>query len=104
MWKDRIDHLSKHAYDASQMSVEELINLIPSIISEPDYIGCKDNNSGLQFIKEFENNILVAIRTDNKGNLNFRTMYTITSGQLKDYINKNRAWKFDESNLDKLIK
>ena len=101
MWKDRIEHLYKHSYDVSQLSVEQLINLIPSIISEPDYIGYRDKDFSLQFIKEFDNNILVAIRADSRGNFTFRTMYTITEGQLKDYIKKNRAWKYDESDIDK---
>lgn len=98
MWKDRIEHLSKHAYDASKMPLDELVNLIPDIIANPDYIGYREKDSSLQFIKEFENNILVAVRADGKGKLAFRTMYTINRGQLSDYINKGRAWKF---NIDK---
>lgn len=101
MWKDRIEHLSKHSYDASRLPIDELVNLIPDIINNPDYIGYREKDSSLQFIKEFENNILVAVRADGKGKLAFRTMYTITAGQLSDYINKDRAWKFNIDSEEK---
>lgn len=94
MWKDRIEHLKKHSYDASNMTVEELCSLIPEIIENPDYLGIRKKDLSIQFIKKYSNNILVAVRMDNKGKLLFRTMYTITESQLSDYIQKDSAWKF----------
>ena len=104
MWKDRIEHIKKHTYDNSNLSVEEMCEIIPEIIDKPDYLGVKQKDSSLQFIKRYKDNILVAVRIDGKGRLSFRTMYTITKSQLADYIRKGRAWEFKEEinkNVDK---
>lgn len=101
MWKDRIDHIKKHTYDNSKLSVEEMCELIPEIIDKPDYLGVKQKDSSIQFIKRYKDNILVAVRIDRKGRLSFRTMYTITESQLADYIRKGRAWKFETENQQK---
>lgn len=101
IWKDRLQHISKHSYDASNLSVDEMIDLLPQIIESPDYLGYRDKDSSIQFIKKIKNNILVAVRTDSKGRLTFRTMYTITEGQLSDYIKKNHAWEFSVDKVHK---
>lgn len=75
-----------------------MIDLLPSIIETPDYIGYRTKDNSLQFIKLINGNLLAAVRTDSNGRLNFRTMYTITDGQLDDYIRKNHAWKFTLDN------
>ncbi len=94
IWKDRIEHIKKHSYDVSGLSTKEMIDLLPSIIEEPDYLGYRTKDNSIQFIKVINGNLLVAVRADSNGRLNFRTMYTITDGQLEDYIKKNHAWKF----------
>lgn len=103
MWKDRIEHIKKHTYDSSNLSIEEMCEIIPEILDKPDYLGFKPKDSSLQFIKRYKNNILVAVRIDSKGRLSFRTMFTITESQLSNYIRKSRAWKFDieNKNIDK---
>lgn len=98
MWKDRIEHIKKHAYDNSNLSVEEMCNLIPEIINSPDYLGVRKKDYGIQFIKRYKDNILVATRIDSKGRLSLRTMYTITESQLSDYLRKGSAWKYDIEN------
>ena len=94
MWKDRIEHLKKHSYDSSDMSAQEMCSLIPEIIDNPDYLGIRKKDMSIQFIKRYSNNMLVAVRMDNKGKLLFRTMYTITESQLSDYLRKGSAWQF----------
>lgn len=94
MWKDRVEHIEKHGYDASELTVEELCDKIPEIIRTPDYIGYRKKDGSMQFIKAYNNNILVAVRVDRKGNLKFRTVFTITDSQLSDYITKGSVWKF----------
>ena len=89
IWKDRIEHIQKHSYDVSGFSAKEMIDLLPLIIEAPDYMGYRTKDNSLQFIKLINGNLLVAVRTDSNGRLNFRTMYTITDGQLDDYIRKN---------------
>ncbi len=97
-WKDRIDHIKKHTYESSDLSIEKMCDLIPEIIDKPDYLGVRKKDFGIQFIKRYEDNILVAVRMDSKGRLSFRTMYTITESQLSDYLRKGSAWEFKEKN------
>lgn len=103
MWKDRIEHIKKHTFDNSNLSIEEMCEIIPEILDKPDYLGFKPKDYSLQFIKRYKDNILVAVRIDSKGRLSFRTMFTITESQLSDYIRKGRAWKFntENKNIDK---
>ena len=98
MWKDRIEHLNKHSYETTDFTVENMLKILPEIIKNPDYVGIRDKDMSIQFIKEYDNNVLVAVRMDNKGNLKFRTMYTINQSQLSSYIKKDRAWKFGIDN------
>ncbi len=98
MWKDRIEHLKKHIYENPDFSIEKMCSLIPEIIKSPDYIGVKNKDLSIQFIKRYEDNILIAVRMDSKGRLSFRTMYTITESQLSDYLKKDRAWEFSLDN------
>ncbi len=95
-WKDRIEHLDKHKNDANNLSLDEILSVIPLIISSPDYIGIKNKNGteSLQLIKRLDNGFLVAIRLNDKGNLSFRTAYSVTDSQITDYLNKNCLWKF----------
>lgn len=100
MWRNRIEHLKKHQYETTDFSVEKMVSIIPDIIKSPDYIGVNKKDSSIQFIKRLDANVLVAIRANNRSNLSFRTMYTITDSQLSDYIRKDRAWKFPLDNHD----
>ncbi len=95
-WKNRIEHLNKHINDANKLSVEEILAVIPDIIKQPDYIGVKnkDNKQSLQFIKKLDAGFLVAIRLNDKGDLSFRTAYSVTDSQIKNYLSKKSLWKF----------
>lgn len=98
MWDDRIEHIKKHRFNFNDIyNFDIYVNAIPEIISKPDYIGYKEKDDSLQFIKEYNDNLLIAVRINNKGELTFRTMYPITDGQIKDYIKKNTLWKFSKT-------
>lgn len=95
MWDDRIEHIEKHRMNFRNIyDFDDYVDMIPDIIENPDYIGVKDKNKSIQFIKQYNDNILIAVRLTTKGKLSFRTMYPITDGQLDDYIEKNTAWKY----------
>lgn len=95
MWDDRIEHIEKHRMNFRNIyDFDNYVELIPDIIENPDYIGIKDKNKSIQFIKQYNDNVLIAVRLNTKGKLSFRTMYPITDGQLDDYINKQTAWKY----------
>ncbi len=95
MWDDRIDHIEKHRMNFKNIyDFDDYVDMIPDIVENPDYIGIKDKNKSIQFIKQYNDNILIAVRLTTKGKLSFRTMYPITDGQLDDYIEKNTAWEY----------
>lgn len=97
MWDDRIEHIEKHRMNFRNIyDFDDYIEMIPDIIENPDYIGIKNKNENksIQFIKQYDDNILIAVRLTAKGKLSFRTMYPITDGQLADYIKKQTAWKY----------
>lgn len=100
LWDNRIEYTEKHK--GNFRTVEEYyecIENIPDIIENPDYIGLPPHDESIQYIKIYNNVIIVAVRISNKGSISYRTLYPITEGQLKDYLRKNRAWKFD-TNID----
>ncbi len=94
MWSERLVHIEKHKNNfQDEETFNEYVGRIPEIIENPDVIGVRDKDNSIQFIKELENNVLVAVRLNTKGNLSFRTMYPITESQKKDYIRKGTAWE-----------
>lgn len=95
-WKNRIEHISKHKNDANNLGLDEILSVIPTVISSPDYIGVvnKNDKESLQFVKRLDNGFLVAIRLNDKGNLSFRTAYSITDSQITDYLRKKSLWEF----------
>lgn len=95
MWDDRIDHISKHRMNFSDIyDFDDYVEKIPEIINSPDYIGIRSKDNSLQFIKKYNDNILVAVRINTSGNLSFRTFYPVTDSQINNYIDKKTAWEF----------
>ncbi len=94
MWSERFEHIEKHKNNFENEEMFDMcVEMIPEIIKNPDVIGVREKDNSIQFIKEIENNILVAIRLNTKGNLSFRTMYPITDSQKENYIKKGTAWR-----------
>ena len=94
MWSERLEHIEKHKNNfKDEETFDMCVKMIPDIIENPDIIGVREKDSSLQFIKEMENNVLVAVRLSTKGSLSFRTMYPVTDSQKEDYIKKGTAWR-----------
>lgn len=95
LWEDRIEYTGKHKDNFLDVDdYYRYLEDIPSIISEPDYIGVPPDNQSIQFIKQYDHNIVVAVRISANGKLSYRTMYPITESQINDYQRKDRLWKF----------
>ncbi len=100
LWDNRIEYTEKHKGNfKTSEEYYSFIEDIPSIIESPDFIGIPTHNDSIQFIKIVNRVVIVAVRISNKGGLSYRTLYPITESQLKDYIKKNKAWKFNQ-NID----
>ena len=98
MWNERFEHIQKHKMNFKNEDIfNDYVNRIPDIISAPDIIGIREKDSSLQFIKQMDDNILIAIRLNAVGNLSFRTMYPITDSQKNDYLRKGTAWVYEST-------
>ena len=93
MWEDRLSHIEKHRPNYKQTAdLDRYISQIQEIIEEPDYLGVRDSDNSLQFIKHLEDNVPIAVRLTVKGKLYLRTMYPVTDSQINDYLRKGTAW------------
>ncbi len=75
------------------------LNLLPEIISSPDYIGINPNESSPSFelVKSISPNIQIGIKLDTKGDyLYVATLHTITDSKLKHGLKNGRLKKFDK--------
>ena len=87
-------HIFKRHPDCMQY-----VNLIPQIISSPDYIGVNPNELGISFelVKCISENVQVGIKLDAKEDyLYVATLHTITNSKLKHGIQNGRLKKFDK--------
>lgn len=77
----------------------QYIGLIPSILSDPDYIGVNPNEKNISFelVKVISENIQIGIKLDAGENyLYVATLHTITNAKLKHGIENGRLKKFDK--------
>lgn len=96
-WKDRIKHTELHKDDFfSDNEFYNCLEMIPTIISNPDYLSIHKKDNSISFIKDFSSHVSVAIRISSSGSLSYRTMYPITDAQLSNYIDKGSSWKWIE--------
>lgn len=66
---------------------------IPTILKSPDFIGVNPNDGSLQFIKKYDQNVLVAVRITGSGTLYYaRSLYHITEDKFNDYITAGRLF------------
>lgn len=96
-WKDRIKHTELHKDDFfSDNEFYNCLEMIPTIISNPDYLSIHKKDNSISFIKDFSSHVSVAIRISSSGSLSYRTMYPITDAQLSNYMDKGSSWKWVE--------
>ena len=86
-----IKHIRKKRPDC----FDKYLGKISSIISKPDYIGSNPKYlNSIEYIKKIEENILVAVRLDNKKCiLCVATMYQVTDSKINRMLKKNRIIK-----------
>ncbi len=90
--------LTKHIMKRHPDCVQYM-ELIPQIISAPDYIGVNPNekNPSFELVKCISKNIQIGIKLDTKNDyLYVATLHTITDSKLKHSIQNGRLRKFDK--------
>jgi len=101
MWGDRIEHIEKHKEDFDDVEkYKSHMELIPQIISAPDYVSIHPKGNTIEYIKKIDDIMLVAIRIRTVGKLAFRTAYPIKQSKLDNYIKNGRAVKMVDSTTD----
>ena len=85
----RKKHMEKHRDEFSDF--DGTFERIDEIIQNPDYVGQHPNGQSLEYIKEIDGNVLVAVRLSDK--LTVRTMYVIKDTKLENYVKAGRTKK-----------
>ena len=86
------DGLRKHISKRHPECIK-YIGTIPSIVSDPDYIGINPNENGVSFelVKNISDNVQLGIKLDSSGNFFYvATLYTITNAKLQRNIQNGR--------------
>ena len=65
---------------------DNYLDKIPEIIESPTYVGVHPSRGGIEFIKEYDENILVAVQASNRDILFVRSMYMITEDKINKYL------------------
>ena len=66
------------------------MELIPQIISKPEYVGYNEKNNGIEYIKRLDDLTLVAVKLKSSGDLFLRSIYPISDVKLNNGIASNR--------------
>ena len=88
IWSTRIsEHCEKHKNEySSPTAYNQAVTYIPSIISNPDYVGLHKNGN-IQYVKKLDDITLIGIKViQGEGGLLFRTIFPISETKLKNYI------------------
>ncbi|WXJ86893.1 hypothetical protein MHOCP_09100 [Moorella humiferrea] len=84
-----IEHMKKKHPDCFDKYFEK----IPEIISKPDYVGKHPSKDSIEYIKTFDEHILIAVRISQSGNLYVRSLYEISPERLKSYLESGTTFK-----------
>ena len=76
----------KHIMKRHKKEFDNYIDKIPEIIESPTYVGVHPSRGGIEFIKEYDENILVAVQASNRDILFVRSMYMITEDKINKYL------------------
>lgn len=69
----------------------EYLKKIPEILDTPDYVGVSfENPTRLEFIKQYKECLLVALKVDSQGNLYVSSMYAIDKERIEKRLSYGR--------------
>ena len=92
IWPDRVTYFRKHLEDYDSLEqFETCVNMIPTIIKDPDYVALHPSTGSIEFIKRIDKLMLVAVRIRKEDTLAIRTAFPITEKQLNDYLKSGSA-------------
>ena len=71
----------------------EYLHDIPDIIKNPDYIGVHPRQGGIEFVKVFDENLMVSVRPSVKGTFLVRSVYIVSRERVQSYLQKGTLFK-----------
>lgn len=81
----------KHIRTRHPHVYREYLKKLPEILAEPDYVGISfENPTRLEFIKEYKECLLVALKIDSQGNLYVSSMYAIDKDRIEKRLSYGR--------------
>lgn len=92
-----LKHIKKrHSNELSEDILLNIIDIIKTILESPEYIGThpKKIGSSIEFVKEIDNNILVATELDIRDNYFYvASMYPINQSKIDNRVHSGRFKK-----------
>lgn len=84
-------HVKKH-----QKEKATIMSDIPTVIREPDYIGCNPKEpDSVELVKKFGENVMVCVKLDSKNEyLYVASVYTVSESKLNNRLNSGRLKKY----------
>ena len=89
--QSNIEHMQKEHPD----DFAKYFALLPQILSSPDYVGKHPSKGSIEFIKQLNENVLVAVRASQSGKLFARSIYVINKEKLARYIESGTTVKVE---------
>jgi hypothetical protein len=83
----------KHIREKHKKEFDKYMDRLPKIISKPTYVGVHPSQGGIEFIKRYDENVLVAVRASKKDVLYVRSIYCITNSKIKKYLKEGTIKK-----------
>lgn len=94
------DGLRKHILKRNHYNSLKYFNKIEEIVKNPDYVGSspKEKEISIEYIKCYEDNVLVAVKLNRKKSIFYiASMYIISEYKLENRIKSGRLIKVDEN-------
>ncbi len=93
MFDDRINHvIEKHLKDfGSEEKIKDIYNELSNIIKKPDYVFYNKNTKGIEFYKNIDKNICVAVRINPGKTLKVRSWYPVNEGKILNRKKKRNS-------------
>lgn len=84
--KDKLKYVEKHKHKfKSEDEFVRHIESLPEIIDNPDYVGLHPNGDSIEYIKQIDKILLIAVRIRSQGNLWIKSVFPITKDKLETY-------------------
>ncbi|MCL2629032.1 MAG: PBECR2 nuclease fold domain-containing protein [Oscillospiraceae bacterium] len=95
--KDKIRYTLKHAEDfKSYEQYKKCFEMTPDIITNPDYVALHPNGESIEYIKQVDDLVLLAVRIKAGEHLWVSSFFPITRAKLNKYIKEGTAKRFSK--------